>query len=727
MIEMPETLEESTDIDALNLEAWNCMIENPKRGLVISKKAYKASEKLGYRLGTANSILNQGWCYNFLAKYEKSLSLLEEALLLFQEINHYLGTTKAFNALGSVYFNLGRFEQALEYYTKSLELGEKHDNFERQIAALNNIGEVLWELKDQKQALSYFNRALVIAEKYNQLEKIGNILVNIGQGYKTLEKYDEATKSLERALEIGENLKDYINQVKSFNLLGTVYLEQGNLEKAEDCHKKALTISMDTGNKLGELEALMSLARIHKERRDWITALSLNKQAHRLVKNIQAKGYLYKICFEISFLYEELGKYKLSLNYLKQSYYSEKEVKNEETNKRIQRITLQYEIDKSKQEAEIYRLKNVELKKKSEELEESYRILKIIDKIGKQITSSLDIRVITETVYKNVNSLMDVSVLAIAKIEYEDRVLDYRFYIEEGKINPGFTIPWDSQTSFGVYSFKNKTVLMLQDAEKEYSKYILKRSHSYGREAESIIYLPLEIKGEIIGLLTVQSYKKNAYTQLQLEMLKALGSYIAIALENYTIHNKVNCLNEIIRKEKLELETAYERIAYMANHDNLTSLPNRRLFYELFIKSIEQTKRLKSLGALLFIDLDDFKPINDSFGHDFGDEVLKVVSQRLVTLLRAADTVARMGGDEFLIILNDVKNKDNAERVVIKILEILRQPMKIRNISCSLGASLGISLFPLDGNNIDTLIKNADIAMYSVKNGKKNGYEFYKA
>jgi len=268
---------------------------------------------------------------------------------------------------------------------------------------------------------------------------------------------------------------------------------------------------------------------------------------------------------------------------------------------------------------------------------------------------------------------------------------------------------------------------MLQDAEKEYSKYILKRSHSYGREAESIIYLPLEIKGEIIGLLTVQSYKKNAYTQLQLEMLKALGSYIAIALENYTIHNKVNCLNEIIRKEKLELETAYERIAYMANHDNLTSLPNRRLFYELFIKSIEQTKRLKSLGALLFIDLDDFKPINDSFGHDFGDEVLKVVSQRLVTLLRAADTVARMGGDEFLIILNDVKNKDNAERVVIKILEILRQPMKIRNISCSLGASLGISLFPLDGNNIDTLIKNADIAMYSVKNGKKNGYEFYKA
>jgi len=107
--------------------------------------------------------------------------------------------------------------------------------------------------------------------------------------------------------------------------------------------------------------------------------------------------------------------------------------------------------------------------------------------------------------------------------------------------------------------------------------------------------------------------------------------------------------------------------------------------------------------------------------------VLKVVSQRLVTLLRAADTVARMGGDEFLIILNDVKNQDNTERVVIKILETLRQPMKIRNTSCSLGASVGIALFPLDGINIDTLIKNADLAMYRVKNGKKNDYEFYKA
>ena len=178
---------------------------------------------------------------------------------------------------------------------------------------------------------------------------------------------------------------------------------------------------------------------------------------------------------------------------------------------------------------------------------------------------------------------------------------------------------------------------------------------------------------------------------------------------------------------KQELEAANKQISYMNNHDKLTGLPNSRLFSELVKTHIHKAKRRKEKLALLFLDLDDFKPINDAHGHDFGDHVLKLVADRLMSILRASDTCARIGGDEFVAIVSDFKNRDDIIIILEKIIKTIAQPMKISDIKCKLGVSIGVSIYPEDGVTIKDLLKSADTAMYCVKKKDKNKFRFFMA
>jgi diguanylate cyclase (GGDEF)-like protein len=140
--------------------------------------------------------------------------------------------------------------------------------------------------------------------------------------------------------------------------------------------------------------------------------------------------------------------------------------------------------------------------------------------------------------------------------------------------------------------------------------------------------------------------------------------------------------------------------------------------------SISQARRDNSIIAVMFIDLDGFKQVNDTYGHDAGDEVLRVTATRFHSVLRETDTVARIGGDEFLVILTELHSRDNASLVAEKILHVVSEPVYFDDSEASVGASIGISLFPGDGNDMETLIKMADAAMYKAKSEGKNGYIF---
>ena len=162
------------------------------------------------------------------------------------------------------------------------------------------------------------------------------------------------------------------------------------------------------------------------------------------------------------------------------------------------------------------------------------------------------------------------------------------------------------------------------------------------------------------------------------------------------------------------------RIVFMAHHDALTGLPNRHLFSDRLDEALKRARRNRSKLALLFIDLDNFKPINDTYGHEAGDEVLKQAAERLSTTLRECDTVSRIGGDEFMVLLESLPSRNEACFVREKLLASLRRPILWRNAGIAVGASIGLSLFPDDGADINALTRFADLAMYKEKRTKKD-------
>ncbi len=180
-----------------------------------------------------------------------------------------------------------------------------------------------------------------------------------------------------------------------------------------------------------------------------------------------------------------------------------------------------------------------------------------------------------------------------------------------------------------------------------------------------------------------------------------------------------------IANDMTERKQAEDKIRIQANYDPLTSLPNRNLFMDRLLRAIARSQREETSMALLFIDLDRFKFINDSFGHTVGDRLLVKVAQLLKGCIRASDTIARFGGDEFAIILSPIYGDKNAARVATTILEKLNCPIDLDGYEAVPNASIGICLYPKDGENEELLLKNADIAMYRAKEEGRNTYQFF--
>ncbi|OHC70024.1 MAG: diguanylate cyclase [Rhodocyclales bacterium GWA2_65_20] len=170
---------------------------------------------------------------------------------------------------------------------------------------------------------------------------------------------------------------------------------------------------------------------------------------------------------------------------------------------------------------------------------------------------------------------------------------------------------------------------------------------------------------------------------------------------------------------------AEERIHYLAYYDALTELPNRALFYKLVEQALAEARRNRQHGAILFIDLNRFKPINDTLGHGIGDRLLQQIGCRLRETLRTEDVVARLGGDEFVVALFDIAKRDHAGTVAQKLLASFDTPFVIDNHELKVGAALGISVYPQDGFDTETLLRLADIAMYRAKKTGEDGYAFF--
>ena len=184
----------------------------------------------------------------------------------------------------------------------------------------------------------------------------------------------------------------------------------------------------------------------------------------------------------------------------------------------------------------------------------------------------------------------------------------------------------------------------------------------------------------------------------------------------------------VLRHRVASIVQAYQlqrRITHLAYHDALTNLPNRQLLIDRLSTALARAKRSQRKLGLLFIDLDNFKTINDTMGHAQGDALLRIIAQRLVECVRESDTIARLGGDEFIILLNDIQTSEDASLVAEKLLAVISKPVRLQDHDIQISGSTGIAIYPGDGSDPGTLLRNADIAMYQAKELGRHRFRFY--
>ncbi|MES9886245.1 MAG: diguanylate cyclase, partial [Candidatus Sedimenticola sp. 6PFRAG1] len=191
------------------------------------------------------------------------------------------------------------------------------------------------------------------------------------------------------------------------------------------------------------------------------------------------------------------------------------------------------------------------------------------------------------------------------------------------------------------------------------------------------------------------------------------------------LHLVMGELEQRVAERTAELSDANKALTRLASYDSLTKLPNRALFKERLKMALAHARRNQTEVALLFMDLDGFKQVNDLLGHEAGDRVLQETARRLGSCIREEDTLARMGGDEFTVILGNLRNRDDSTLVASKLIHAIDAPYDIDGTTQHVGISIGISTYPDDSDDMDTLLQHADDAMYNVKRSGKNNYLYY--
>ncbi|ATW24733.1 GGDEF domain-containing protein [Candidatus Formimonas warabiya] len=292
----------------------------------------------------------------------------------------------------------------------------------------------------------------------------------------------------------------------------------------------------------------------------------------------------------------------------------------------------------------------------------------------------------------------------IALFDPDTKHIHYSFeWLAEGMLPQSdlFEEPVSDMQSMLLKQFESRNVVKLYDtalmppAEKLKNQLI-------DRDIRALLALPVKKQDTIIGFL--------AFT--------AARPLIAWCSESFTY---LEVITNIIANAIIKID-AEKEINFIAYHDQLTLLPNRILLKDRMEKAIRRAERTGKMIAVAFLDLDSFKSVNDTMGHELGDQLLFEAAQRLSRSIRSDDTIARFGGDEFVILLNGITRKKDTAKIMDKIIDALRKPVLLNGQKFFISASAGVALYPQDGTDAETLIKNADIAMYNAKTHGKNQY-----
>lgn len=399
-----------------------------------------------------------------------------------------------------------------------------------------------------------------------------------------------------------------------------------------------------------------------------------------------------------------------------------------------QRELMSAEIER--QTAEL-RITNEDLLKEISVREKAELQTSVLFAISELTNSSEDMRSFYSELHAQINKLLNADNFYVALLTENGQQVYFPYYVDEQdhaakqrRLRKGMT----------EYVLRHGSPIMIDGAAREN---LIRRGEivvgaGNGALARQWLGSPLTINGEVFGVLAVQSYdSEQRYQREDLELLNFVSQHVAVAIErrrsaeklaraNVFLEKRITerteeLVDEIERRKKIE-----EKLYYDAHHDNLTGLPNRAMFTDRVKQAIAYKKRYpKTDFGVLFIDLDRFKNINDTLGHSAGDQFLLEVSQRLRSAVRDIDLIARIGGDEFVILLDHMEDVNDAKEVAERIIMMMKDPFVLDDQQHFSGASIGIAVSRDINESVDRLLRDADAAMYEAKSEGRGRYVIF--
>ncbi|MBN2875286.1 MAG: tetratricopeptide repeat protein, partial [Spirochaetales bacterium] len=407
-----------TAVDEANEQAWGSCILNPQSSLAMAQEALKRATELEYSKGVADAILNIGWATHYQSKLAEAYAAFLEAHRLYEKLHDIPGICKSLNAFGIYHASIFRLDKAVEYYTRSLELARENGLLDRELIAMANIGELCLDLGNPQGALEYLVSAYDKMPDDFGPENKADCLRNIGQAFLAMDNLPLAAEFTEKSYEIISASGELIAATDSIETLANVALAEGNLDKAHALVATGLEMVGKTGNLSQKASLLIVRGNLLIERGESGEALDVLGHAERLCLGINLKSRLFKVHELIAKAYESEGDFERALSYYKKFATFRAEVQSEDTANKLRSLKAQAEIERAQQEAEIYRLRNIDLKEKTEALEDINKQITSISTIGQRITASLDFNTVVQTLNDCLKPFLEMDMFGIALFEH---------------------------------------------------------------------------------------------------------------------------------------------------------------------------------------------------------------------------------------------------------------------------------------------------------------------
>jgi len=564
VVREPVPFEIIRKIDALNDQAWEVHVKQPKQGLKLSSEAKKLSEEYSYQKGLAYAIRNMGVSHRYLSNLETALTLSLHALDMFKESSNKSGESQALVSIGAIYYYMGDYDKGLDYFLQGLQCGQEIGNKEAMAYAYNGAGYIYNLLGDNKKGLDFLQRSLPLSRELENFSLESSILDSMAVAYLSDGQLDKAYDTYIICQHLSKDKNDKRNHGYALFGIGEILVKKNKLEEAKDYFLRSIDIHNEIGYKVGMAHTLLQLGKLFLSQNKIEDAVKYLQDALNVGESIKAKAVIYEAHEAFSILYKSKENFELFVHHFQLFHKYKSEVFKEEQETKQKYQSIQHEMEKLKQETEINRLtnvvmkeKNLELEKQTKELEQSYNSVSVLSRIGQDITSTLNLNTILNTVYSNVNEMMDATVFGIGIFNQDEKSIEYRMSMEKGKRYEPYHRSMEDKNQFPVWCIENKKEVFINDIHNEYSNYLPNIDMTILNSAEmedgtlpenphSLIYIPLMVKEMVIGLISVQSYKKNSYTPYHLNILRTLASYTSAALYNASSFEALqNTLNEL--------------------------------------------------------------------------------------------------------------------------------------------------------------------------------------